>query len=167
VASFRISQSWRMFAEPPRTNATIAVCVARLPSDETRCEIVSPEIPPQQFKGIAAYRSSFRDKALSNALDAAVRARHQKPEAPEEVRTRFGVDVLKPIARFLGPARPDPGPHWTEVWYGRTPMAPRGEAGVFPDVLNWPHVNLPPGRVPGEIVSVGGTRWTLLRAGYL
>ena len=168
VASFRISQSWRMFAEPPRTNSTIAVCVARLASHETRCEIVSPAIPPQQFKGIAAYQPSYRDKALSNALLAELRARREKPEAFGQVRTRFGVDVLRPIGRFLGPSRPGPGPYWTEVWYGRTPMAPRGEVRqIFPDLPNWPHVNLPSGRAPGEIANAGDTRWTLLRAGYL
>jgi hypothetical protein len=169
TSTFRLSQGWRMFAQPPRSNHLLAVCVdfdGGAPS--RRCEVVNIKTPAGHFKGMLAYQAGFRDKALSNALDAYFQVRTKEPGARPSVRTRFGSDVLGPVARYFAAQWSAPAlrSRWVEVWHTSVPMPVRGAVATVPlDLRSWPSVELPPNRLVGVMERVGTSNWTLLRAG--
>ena len=166
--TFRLTQSWRMFAEPPLANQYIAVCADYgSPHGVRKCEIVEPAIPPGRFKGLAAYRPGFRDKALSNAAHAFLQERANGTLAGiVDGRTRYGADVLQPIGRYLRPSASGASPvQRLEVWRGAVRIAPRGEPPTSElAVASWPIVDLPGGRYVGAIERRHGADWLLMWA---
>ena len=166
--SFRLSQSWRMFAQPPRSNGYVAVCADYGPSDkERRCVVVNPQVPPDTFKGLLAYRPGFRDKAVSNAVDTYIELKARDPLVRPATDTRFGPDVLRPVGRYFGARLARPGePRWVEVWHGAVAMPRRGERREARlDLPRWPDIDLPPGRRVDAVERAAGANWALLRAG--
>lgn len=167
VATFGLGQSWRMFAQPPRTNNYLAVCGET--STKRRCLVVLPGVRPDRFKGPMAFEPGFRDKALSNSLEALIAIKARNPAAPFDEPTRYGADVLAPVARYFGatlqrqlgaPLVRD------EVWYGIDPMTDRGDLpDGETDTRSWPDVVLAPGQVMGHVERTGSVRWMLMRLG--
>ena len=166
--SFRLSQSWRMFAQPPRSNGYVAVCADYGPgAHQRRCAVVNPQVPPHVFKGPLAYRQGFRDKAVSNAVDTYIELKARDPLVRPATDTRFGPDVLRPVGRYFGALIAGPEtPRWVEVWHGAVAMPRRGEVRQASlDLPRWPEFDLPPGRRVDAVERAGGATWALLRAG--
>jgi hypothetical protein len=169
VRRVRLAQRWRMFAQPPRTNTLLAVRVdGRLPTGEdiTRAVQVLPSGEDTRFRGLSFYRSRYRDKALTNSIEAWERMRRDHPGRDEQGETDYGRDVYGRIARYFGPrvsAAFPPGTVVTrsEVWQGARPIAPRG----FPEetVALPPLSSLPAGAALGQKVSAGRASWVLRR----
>ena len=169
VRRARLAQSWRMFAQPPRTNALLAFRVeGRLPTGKSvsRAVQILPGIEDTQFRGISFYRARYRDKALSNSVDAWERMRRDHPDWDEQGETTYGRDTLGRIARYFEPrvsAVFPPGTVVTrsEVWQGARPIAPRG----FPEeIWEMPSLSsLPSGASVGQRAGVGRASWVLRR----
>ena len=169
VRRVRLAQNWRMFAQPPRTNVLLACRVeGRLPNGETVSHAVQilPGTDDTQFRGITFYRARYRDKALSNSVEAWDRMRRDHPEWDEQGETTYGRDVLGRIGRYFTPrvARGlPPGTVITraEVWHGTRPIAPRGfpeETAALPALSS-----LPSGAALGLKVGVDRAVWVLRR----
>jgi hypothetical protein len=163
-----LRQRWRMFAQPPRVNTSMAVrVVAQRPdgSPATAALVVLPQLGEDAFKGPSAYQAGFADKAVSNAIDAWSQLRARQPSAPDDALTRFGPDVLASIPRYFGARLAKTLPAdarivRTELWQGAAPMPRRGASSNGPK----PSLDqLPFEAELGTRVRNGPSGWTLRR----
>jgi len=149
VRRARLAQSWRMFAQPPRTNVLLAFRIeGRLPTGQTisRAVQILPGSEDTQFRGLSFYRIRYRDKALSNSVEAWERMRRDHPDWDEQGATDYGRDVFGRIARHFAPRVSAGWPAGTvitrsEVWQGARPIAPRGfpeETTAMPSLSSLP-----------------------------
>ena len=149
VRRARLAQSWRMFAQPPRTNTLLAFRIeGTLPTGQaiSRAVVILPASEATQFRGISFYRTRYRDKALSNSVEAWERMRRDQPDLDEQGETTYGPDVFGRIARYFAPRVSAGWPAGTvinrsEVWQGARPIAPRGfpeETAAMPSLSSLP-----------------------------
>jgi hypothetical protein len=133
-----VSQSWKMFSNPPEVHQYLRVRYF-VGSDRngpdptwTATELILPAHREDELRLLNAYWASFRDKAVTSALQRF----HQTRDARvlrENTRSADLPDHVAPIARYFArrftseALRDDERILRTEVWYGIAPMPSPGE----------------------------------------
>jgi len=133
-----VSQSWKMFSNPPQVHQYLRVryyvgSAADAEPAWTATELVLPAHREDQVRLLTAYWASSRDKALTSALQRFHQNRDNRLLKPDTRSTDLP-DDLAPIARYFArrfqraALRDDERILRREVWYGVAPMpGPGGE----------------------------------------
>lgn len=133
------AQSWRMFSNPPdvhqylRVRYYVAGAAPLGAPTWTATELVLPAHREDQTRWLGAYWASFRDKALTSALQRFHMNRDDRRLAPASTSADLP-DDLAPVARYFSRRfeRRTLGVGErvvrTEVWYGVAAMTPPGVA---------------------------------------
>lgn len=169
VRRMRLAQRWQMFAQPPRSNTFMAIRLeAQMPTGQvvSKAVRVLPAREATEVRPFALGRPEYRDKALSNCLEAWEESRLGHSTGDEDRETEYGKDILGRIGRFFEPRVASTLPRGasvtrTEVWFGFCPMTPRGEPEETSSLP--PLTQLPNGAELGRKVTLGRANWTLRR----
>jgi hypothetical protein len=97
-----VAQDWRMFANPPLVNTHLVARLHLTNDAGSDVHIVEEVLLPSARHGVHrldAFRLSYRDKALSNALDA-FDSQQRESTIPPDATTASGADPLGPVARW-------------------------------------------------------------------
>ncbi len=152
VDSLGLSQTWNMFANPPRGSEYLRFryySVADAAGDNQlltlATELVFPAAPSTEPRLVRAYWESHRDKAISNALSAYFRARLRLPDAgrvPPSADDPVLDDALSrsflPVVRYFSERyarehlRTGDRLVRTEAWYGWATSRARGDVRIAP-----------------------------------
>jgi len=135
------SQNWKMFSIPPQVHQYLRVRYYVGPRDDagqtaggtpwTATELVLPAHREDRVRLFQAYRDSFRDKAMTVALQRFHRNRDDRLIKPDTASAELP-DDLAPIGRYFArrferqALRPNERIVRMEIWYGVAPMAPPG-----------------------------------------
>jgi len=127
-----VSQSWKMFSNPPEVHQYLRVRYYIGPMDDpepvwTATELVLPTQREDQVRLLSAYWASSRDKAFTSALQRFHQNRDNRLLKPDTRSTELP-DDLAPVARYFArrfqrvALRKDERILRSEVWYGIAPM---------------------------------------------
>jgi len=136
-----LSQNWKMFSAPPEVHQYLRVRYYVGPRGDvlqtvanpawTATELVLPAHREDEVRLFRGYRDSFRDKAMTTALQRFQRNRDANLLRPDTSSTELPSD-LAPIGRYFARRferdvlQPDERVLRTEIWYGVAPMPPPG-----------------------------------------
>jgi hypothetical protein len=135
-----VSQSWKMFSNPPMVHQYLRVryYVGSAGANDharpswTATELVLPAHREDQVRIVRGYWDAFRDKAMTSALARFHAARPTTLIRPDTKSAELP-DHLAPIVRYFRrrfeetALRPDERVLRAEIWYGTAPMPPAGD----------------------------------------
>jgi hypothetical protein len=137
-----VSQSWKMFSNPPLVDQYLRVryyvgldrATGQNGQDAswTATELVLPAHREDRVRLVQGYWDAFRDKAMTSALARFDSGRSDRLNEPN-TKSADLPDDLAPIARYFARRfqrdvlRPDERVVRTEIWYGVAPMPRPGE----------------------------------------
>jgi hypothetical protein len=135
-----VSQSWKMFSNPPEVDWYLRAryFVGRSPDEGgpgeplwTATELILPAHREDRMRLVTSYWDSFRDKAVTSALQRFHSKRHDGLLKPDTKSSELP-DDLAPIGRYFArrfqreALKADERILRTEIWYGVAPMPPPG-----------------------------------------
>jgi hypothetical protein len=128
-----LRQKWDMFAAPKAADQYVRLDHLVVDRVAGRRRIVSELVLPAQPDDQLRLRHDFRDKAIINALDAfllrTARTGQRSGPARDAARNDLGPVVRYFSSRLRDRLRPgDETIARTELWYGRAPIPPPGQA---------------------------------------